>query len=807
MSGYTPGRLDGEDLIAARRTLAIALMLEAHADVVAELPGVLPAQDDLSALAEVIGWPGTPRTSAVLAPAQLNVLRDATLGVLAISASVALEQIREAFSGGARAQGVGEDLLTALDRITAFALRLHALVEHPEHESAAGADATTRLLVAPAMGALAEAVVLPVCIIDEACRLEWVNATMAEILGTDPDAAPGTPYLDWCAPEDHARAERALRAALMEQRRWSLELGIGPAGGPYTRLLVIAAPRTGPDGTFCGWTALGFDIGRNAGLREHLSGLVSTVSVEAARMRLLLNQFPGVIWTYDRDLRLTSSLGAGVRVIGEPPNHNVGRTIEEIFGYPGCGERSVAAHRLALAGEPQHYLEQYGERVFECWVEPLRDAADQIIGCIGIGIDISGRLADETRRAELHRQLELSQRIAALGSWEIDLTTGEVLWSDEAYRLLGMQPGVVAPSFDIFMAAVHPDDRLAVHNAYQGSIQHGDPITLEYRIIRSDGAVRRMTTIAAVESDDGGTPVRVLGTLQDITAQAEERDRLAETTRLLAFSQQLGSIGSWEIDLATQTSRWSDETYRILGTQPGAVIPSVASFYGFVHPDDLGRVRAAQQQSFAAGVDFTAGAFRVRRPDGSVRWVHSGLRFEVDATGAPLRAIGIIQDITDLTEERRRAETLTGHLQMAQEVGHLGSWEVDLAGDDHVWSDEAFRLLGLEPGVAPPTFATFLQCVHPEDRERLTARHVQGMVDGKGFEVDYRVIRASDAAHRDMHGVVRFLCGVGGVPYRALGVLQDVTELLRRDRDLQQAGAQTATAAEGSGRAGGTIGR
>jgi PAS domain S-box-containing protein len=129
------------------------------------------------------------------------------------------------------------------------------------------------------------------------------------------------------------------------------------------------------------------------------------------------------------------------------------------------------------------------------------------------------RAQDELTKGEA--QLAEAQRIARVGSAEWDIATNAVTWSDEMFRTFGYEPGEVQPGYEVFLQRVHPDDRDAVEQNIAQTLRGGEPFAFDYRIIRPDGAVRMAHGEGKVVRDEGGEPVRLLGTSQDITERKQ----------------------------------------------------------------------------------------------------------------------------------------------------------------------------------------------------------------------------------------------------------------------------------------------
>jgi PAS domain S-box-containing protein len=148
----------------------------------------------------------------------------------------------------------------------------------------------------------------------------------------------------------------------------------------------------------------------------------------------------------------------------------------------------------------------------------------------------------EAMVAQLNRtvaSLAEAQAIAHLGSWEWDIAADRVSWSDEMHRIWGLRPGDLGASYESYLASIHPDDRARADAAVRQAVQDRQPFAFEHRVVRPDGSVLLVAGNGRVECDAGGTPIRMSGTAQDITAlrQAEalrraEHDRVQEMGRL-----------------------------------------------------------------------------------------------------------------------------------------------------------------------------------------------------------------------------------------------------------------------------------
>ncbi|HEX2056961.1 MAG TPA: PAS domain-containing sensor histidine kinase [Actinomycetota bacterium] len=132
------------------------------------------------------------------------------------------------------------------------------------------------------------------------------------------------------------------------------------------------------------------------------------------------------------------------------------------------------------------------------------------------------RTEHSRRERELTEQLLEAQRIARIGSWQWDIETDRITWSDQMYRMLGFEPGEFAPQPGVYAEHVHPEDRTLVAAKSDEALAHGTPLDYEHRFVRRDGSMLIVHTRGRVVRDDTGNPVRMIGTLQDVTAQREQ---------------------------------------------------------------------------------------------------------------------------------------------------------------------------------------------------------------------------------------------------------------------------------------------
>jgi PAS domain S-box-containing protein len=210
---------------------------------------------------------------------------------------------------------------------------------------------------------------------------------------------------------------------------------------------------------------------------------------------------------------------------------------------------------------------QLDERFYIVWIAPFPE--ERYVNVYGR--DITERKQAEEALRESEARLNRSQEIAHLGSWELDLVNSHLTWSDEVYRIFGLQPQEFGATYEAFLEVVHPDDRTAVDAAYSGSVREGrDTYEIEHRVVRkSTGEIRIVHERCAHIRDASRRIIRSVGMVQDITerkqAEGELQQRTIELQQLTETLEQRVRERTAELAKANEALR--QLSIRLLSTQ------------------------------------------------------------------------------------------------------------------------------------------------------------------------------------------------------------------------------------------------
>jgi len=384
----------------------------------------------------------------------------------------------------------------------------------------------------------------------------------------------------------------------------------------------------------------------------------------------------------------------------------------------------------------------------------------------------STRQALQTSRTLLHR----TEEMAKVGGWELNVSTGNMSWTEELYRLHS-----VSLQFDPDLASTigfyAPEAQPVFRSALNRCVEKGQSFQLELPFVTSNGTRRWARTRGEAHVEDGIT-TRVTGMVHDITDRKQMEQELRDSEKRLRRAQRIAHLGNWERDLETGTLLCSDEMRRIFGWDEAADV-TYETFLETVHPADRPALRDARSAALndEAPLDVE---YRVRRADGEQRIVHE--RGEVHREDAhPVRLTGTVLDITERKAMERELRENRMALAEAQEIARTGHLTIDLVGNTVHLSAECSDLLGLEAQV-DHRVADLIQRVHPDDRERV--RHAFARMHNEPVhELEYRLSpKGTDAVHwfRERGRPVK---DDSGETKRIFGVLTDVTEQKERARE------------------------
>ena len=280
----------------------------------------------------------------------------------------------------------------------------------------------------------------------------------------------------------------------------------------------------------------------------------------------------------------------------------------------------------------------------------------------------------ELRRSEAY--LAQAERLSQTGSWALNTVTGELFWSEEHFRILGLDPKLRTPSHKTAIKAIHPDDRVVTVQALERAIREKTEFDAECRVVRPDGTMRFIRSLAQPVFNKAGEVVEYVGTMIDITEQLRAEDELRRSEAHLAEAQRIGQIGSFIWNAATGECLWSREHFRMVGCDPETFKPTRESTKKLIHPEDLPVIEETLTRAIREKSDYEM-EYRIMRPDG-VRY-HRCIGRPVVKRNGDMQFTGVVVDLTERKQAEQALQDAQTELMHVSRMTAMGEMAASIA--------------------------------------------------------------------------------------------------------------------------------
>ncbi|MBU1052934.1 MAG: PAS domain-containing protein [Proteobacteria bacterium] len=521
------------------------------------------------------------------------------------------------------------------------------------------------------------------------------------------------------------------------------------------------------------------------GIRSDTTGFKEVEQHADNLYRQLIDLYNNPIHVYDRESRLIFMNRKTAEIIGVKPESLIGKKLTEIIVSPMAEDLVKKNLDIIETGQPADYeipIEFSGKkRWYWSHAQPIKDKDGTYSILMVISYDITERKNAEEKLRRRAYLLTQAQKLAHLGSYELDIKINDYERSDELFRIFGLNRDEVDSREDI-IKRIHPDDWKYVEKQIKLLLAGNRVGLVEFRIIRPDGEERIVSSNSEILLDDSGIPIKMIGYFLDITESKRADEKLRRRENLLNQTQKLAHLGSYEYDMINNRFKRSDELFRIFGLNRHEVV-SDERIIKTIHPDDRDYVEKQFKLSLTVNNPGPV-EFRIIRPDGEERVVSAKSEIILDDKGVPVKFIGYVLDITEhkrAEQEIRRRENL---LNQTQKLAHIGSYEFDRSRNRFERSDELFRILGIKQNEVNPE-ERLIKCVHPDDMNHLD-KIFQLLESGHKIGVfEFRIIRP-DGEERVVSANAEIAFDDSGVPIKRTGYLLDITERKRVEDELRQ---------------------
>jgi PAS domain S-box-containing protein len=422
------------------------------------------------------------------------------------------------------------------------------------------------------------------------------------------------------------------------------------------------------------------------------------------RFRKLVEHSSDVITLLDADGRIVFSTDSLRATLGYAPGEKIGHSVLDLI-HPE--DRQAAEPLLRDVLQVPGHVARADLRVQHkdgSWrdlevvaVNRLDDAAISAIVVNYHDVTERKRGADQLRRTM--EFVSLAHAVAHIGTWEWDIASDVVTWSDETYRIFGVEPAAGPMSVEDYLGLIHPEDRDTVREAVSRAIESRAPFEVDHRIVRPDGSLRSLHGRGGIVSDSTGRPVRLIGAVLDITGRKQAEEALRQANDRLQVIIQSSPLAILSLDAAGIVQMWNPAAERVFGWTAeevtGLPLPGVPEG----KEEEFGdlRRRVLQGES-VTGVELVR-----RRKDGAAVTVNLFAAPLHEADGRITGILGLVEDVTGvkrLEQQFLQAQKMEAVGQLAGGVAHdfnnlltviLGSTELllEILPSDHPGREDA----------------------------------------------------------------------------------------------------------------------
>ncbi len=430
------------------------------------------------------------------------------------------------------------------------------------------------------------------------------------------------------------------------------------------------------------------DSGDEVGvLSKAFNSMASEIKTREARIRAsearystMLQTASDAIVTIDPEESITGFNSAAEKMFGYTCGETLGKNVEILMPerYRARHHDAVAkvkrSHRTAIGGKTREYdaLRKDGtEFPISLTMSPAE--VDGKLTFFAIIRDVTeGKKAEEALRAN-EQFMKTAQSIAHLGSWDWDIVNNTLVWSDEIYRIFGLQKEGFGATYEAFLNSVHPDDRLSVTEAVDAALYKKKPYSIDHRIVLPDGKIRMVHEQADMTFDPFGAAVRMVGTVQDITERKLAEYELKKLS--MAIEQSVNIV--FITDIGGVIEYVNPVFEKVTGYTKGETLGKTPRI---LSSSEVPRQKYAELWRTILSGKTWRDILKNRKKDGGFFWVNAAISPIKNEKGEITHFLSVQEDITEkmATEERIRYlannDELTGLLNRARFIDLLDEW-------------------------------------------------------------------------------------------------------------------------------------
>src|SRR6266576_1082854 len=607
--------------------------------------------------------------------------------------------------------------------------------------------------------------------------LDYFNKPWLEYLGVTLDKVTGWNWTAVVHPEDVEGIVAKWRACLATGEVFEYETRVRRANGEYRWMFHRKVPLRDANGNIVKWYGSSLDIEERKTAEEKLRR-------SERDLHSIIETIPTMVWSAAPDGSVDFFNPRWLDYTGLSPDQSRDWRWTAAIHPDDLSRLTDAWQSILVSGEPgetESRLRRFdgAYRWFLFRANPLRDESGKIVKWYGTNVDIEDRkrAEEELRRSEFY--LSEGQRLAHMGSWVLDAAGCFPYWSHELFHIYGLDPAKEGPSFEEYLASIHPQDREFMRSLINRMIAEASGCDVTKRIVRPSGEVRYVRCVG-VPIVENGTLQRIVGSAIDVTEHELLTQELRRREAYLTEAQRLSHTGSfgWRPDAGEIV--WSDETYRIF-EYDRVKKPTMDMVSQRVHPEDRAHFQKIIDTASGGTTHFEHN-YRLLLPDGRVKHAHALAHVVQDASGNR-EFVGAVTDVS----EQRHAEAVIRQqeAELREVVDTIPAivWSALPDGSNSYANRRFVEYCGMPPEQIAGS--GWHAATHPDDLERHNAKWLACVASGELSEDELRFRRADGEYRWHLVRGVPLRDGAGNT-VKWYGVVTDIEDRKRAEDKIRE---------------------
>jgi PAS domain S-box-containing protein len=405
----------------------------------------------------------------------------------------------------------------------------------------------------------------------------------------------------------------------------------------------------------------------------------------------------------------------------------------------------------------------------------IRDQKGKPIRRLGLHENVSEHIKNEQNSIKNISLLNYTQKIAGIGSWELDLKTNEVFWTEELYNMYGFDSKLPPPPYTEHMKLFASESWEQLSSALNLTKEKGVPYELELKTIRKDDSQGYMWVRGEAEFAANGDITHIKGVAQDITERKLADEKLRINEERWQFAIEGSGDGIWEWRPQEKKTFYSNRWIEMLGYKPEEFTDNDYEWSSRIHPDDIEFTYAEIFQNLSGKTNSFNFEYRFRNKEGNYLWIlNRGKVVERNANGEAIRVVGSHSDISKLKQTEQLIKVNEARLSLAVKAGGVGIWDWDIVNDILTWDEQMFVLYGVNKDDFTNAYEAWVNGVYEADKQRGNEEIQMAIKGEKDFNTEFRV-QYADGQIRSIRALATVLRDSEGNAIRMIGTNWDIT--------------------------------